>query len=256
MGVLNLPEPSTATLARAPLEQVIWQVRHELRALEVPTVIKVRDALQESYPTIEQASVTEITVVGPGGQSSGNEARIGWRLRSDDQLWTLVLMPDFFAVECTGYTTWTNFRARAENFAEAVVEFVQPALVQRIGLRYVDRLVRRGTGRPGQWRGLVDPAILSFADDDVVFDEVQVVQTLNQIQTNEGLAATLRTSCAPDSVASGYSMLIDTDCYDGRSRAFDLGSIRDTTNALHVINLKLFQRCLRAEYLNELASDD
>jgi len=245
-----LPEPRRATLKGAPLEQVIWQVRHEesAKASDVTQVLKVRDLLEHQYPVIERAEVSEIVLNG-AAMAAGVA---GWRLATDDGSWSLLISPSFFVLECARYTTWTEFRSRADGLLQAIGAVFNPALMQRIGLRYVDRLSREASSMPAQWNEQLHPAVLGFASNDAIGDNVVVVQTTNHMKFGNHFAI-VRTSCAPDtSTDSGYSMVLDTDCSDAKARAFAIDDIARTTEDLHELNLRLFQLTLSSSYLDEL----
>lgn len=255
MPLSDLPEPSSTTLKHAPLEQVIWQVRHEAtsRAGDVSAMLRVRDLLKDRYSGIEQVATSEI-LIGVNTTRQPVASKSGWRLKDATGTWTLLLLPDSFSIECTGYTRWTEFSRRTEDVLEAVANVFSPALMQRVGLRYVDRLVRAGANSPTLWNPLVNPSVMGLANDDSIGTDVKSVQTLHLFDFGEA-AATLRTSCAPDSVAAGFSMLIDTDCYDEKAREFNVGNILATTHFLHGVNLRLFQKTVAPAYLRDLAND-
>lgn len=251
MPVSALPEPSSATLKGAPLEQVVWQMRHEpLEASrDVANVLKVRDELVDSYPVIDQFEQSEV-MIGPTGANQSN--KVGWRIRTDDGSWTVVVMQDFVAIECTGYSTWTEFARRARDLLGAVANNLKPSLAQRVGLRYVDRLSRHDTALPHQWNGLLHPGLLGFATEAPIAPEITAVQTVHTMKFGDD-SVLLRSSCAPDTASpAGYSMLLDTDCFDSRARAFSLDDVVETTTRLHGLSLRLFQLAVSVDYMREL----
>lgn len=255
-NIVELPEPSTETLGSSPLELVVFQGRHEARPLvsEPSTALRVQNDIRHDYPTLEQGSAAEMVVeAGPSGfHTSGSEVRPGWRLRSKDQKWTVVLMPDFFALESTGYTTWTEFNTRLGDLTEVVHSVYQPALIQRIGLRYIDRMVYPEASKPSHWASLLDPSLLGLAAKPDLMESVVGAQTFSHLDLGDAQVV-LRSSCTPDATApSGYATVLDTDCFDGRARAFELPDIDQTAQRLHRRALQVFQAVVQPKLLESL----
>ncbi|MDN4643917.1 TIGR04255 family protein [Arthrobacter sp. PsM3] len=256
--IVELPEPSTETLGASPLELVVFQGRHEGRpAVSDPAIaLRIQNDIRHDYPTLEQASAAEMVVeAGPSGfQTSGGEVRPGWRLRSKDHQWTVILMPDFFALESTGYTTWTEFNSRLEDLVEVIHSAYQPALIQRIGLRYIDRIVYRQASKPGHWVDLLEPSLLGLAANPDLMESVIGAQTFSHLDLGDAQVV-LRSSCTPDpAAANGYATVLDTDCFDGRARAFDVLDIKQTAQKLHRRALQVFQAVVKPELLESLKS--
>jgi uncharacterized protein (TIGR04255 family) len=249
VAALQLPEPDSETLDHAPLELVVFQAKHEVKPVvsEPGSALRIQGLLKHDYPTLEQAATAEFVFeAGPEGmQTSGGEARpVGWRLRSSDNRWTVVLMPDFVALESTGYTTWTHFNERLSELVAAVQEVVAPALLQRVGLRYIDKIRIQEAARPEEWTDWVDSSLLTLASMSEFRSAVIASQTITQLDLGDAQII-FRTSCAPDpGSAAGYSMVFDTDCFDSRGRGFNAEEIDTTVNTLHRRSLQIFQGVL------------
>ncbi|UUL76982.1 TIGR04255 family protein [Pseudarthrobacter sp. Fe7] len=242
--------------AHLPSSLVVFQGRHESRpsVSEPTTALQIQDALRHDYPTLEQASAGEVVLeAGPAGfQTSSGEVRPGWRLRSKDQRWTVVLMPDFFALESTGYTTWSEFNARLEDLTQVIHSSYQPALIQRVGLRYIDRIVHRQASKPSDWNGLLDPSLLGLAGKPGLMEAVIGAQTFSHLDLGDAQVV-LRSGCTPDPAqANGYSTVLDTDCFDARARAFDVADLHQTAKQLHRRALQVFQAVVEPELLDYL----
>jgi uncharacterized protein (TIGR04255 family) len=245
---LQLREPDSETLDRAPLELVVFQAKHEVKTVvsEPATALGIQWLLKHDYPTLEQAATAEFVFeAGPVGmQTSGGETRPGWRLRSSDNKWTVVLMPDFIALESTGYTTWTHFNERLSELVVAVHEVVAPEFLQRVGLRYIDKIKIPEAARPEEWTGWVDSSLLTLASMSQFKSSVIGSQTITQLDLGD-VQSIFRTSCAPDPGSSnGYSMVLDTDCFDSRGRGFNAADIDATVSTLHRRSLQIFQGVL------------
>jgi len=251
MTTIELPAPKTDTLTNAPLELVVWQVRHERLTDASPArALAVRDLLADPYPNISQGDVAEL-VIGPLPMVA-SQGSSGWQLKSADNLWTVVLIQDFLALESSGYTTWTEFFRRAKDLLGAVTQVSKPALVQRVGLRYVDRIKTMKAARPKEWEGLLETQVLGMASHGQLGPAVSTAQTVSLIELGQAQVI-LRSSCASDANSpNGYSMVLDTDCFDATAEAFDAERIETVTNELHTIGLQVFQSVLTPSFFEEL----
>src|SRR5713101_3184881 len=115
MPGLVLPAPETRRLQRSPLELVVCQVRHERNAAiaDAKRAFAVRDGLVAKYPNDEEATGLALNITGGlAGVSTATDQQQGWNFKSDDGAWTVVLMPDFFALETRAYADWEDFSGR------------------------------------------------------------------------------------------------------------------------------------------------
>lgn len=251
MTSVQLPAPKTDTLNRAPLELVVWQVRHERLPDTGPSrALAIRDGLDDQYPNIGQGDTAEL-IIAPSQMVAG-ERTTGWQLKSADGLWTVVLMPDFFALESSRYTTWSEFYRRANDLIRVIDEVGGPALIQRVGLRYVDRIITDSAARPHEWEGLLEAPILGMAGHADLGAAVTVAQTVSVMDFGSAQVI-LRSSCATDANSkNGYSTVLDTDCFTATAEAYDAQRLRTTTNDLHILSLQVFQAVLTKEFYETL----
>jgi uncharacterized protein (TIGR04255 family) len=63
-----------------------------------------------------------------------------WRFSNVDDSWRVSLAPDFAAIETTAYESRNDFFSRFETVTQALAEHVSPSVVDRIGVRYIDRI--------------------------------------------------------------------------------------------------------------------
>lgn len=255
---LALPEPSTDTLARAPLELVVCQVRHDrnMAVSEGARVLAIRDELI-SYPRMEELAQQEIgMMIGPSGPSqlSSGSKQQGWRLLSDDGKWTVALLPDFFALECTGYTSWSDFRQRLEGLAQAVVAHLQPTIELRLGLRYVDRITAPSVVEPQGWAGYINERLLGMALDGQLGPALSSLQQLAQLQGPDGIEVLLRHGTQADPANATWPYFLDTDCYRSDGRRLEVDNLMGGADALHRLALQVFQAAITPRLQHLLAA--
>ena len=256
---VSLPGPTTTHLAGSPLELVVCQVQHD-KALTVAgpgTVLMVRDGLTEVFKErllIEENGQQAITPVGMSssvplpGQA---EHTSGWRLRPRAGAWTIVLMPDFFALECTGYTTWAAFHERFKVLAELVASGGEPTIEKRLGLRYVDRMRWPRARAAASWRGFIDEhllgPVLSEKFGSAMLGGQQVLHLLapdsNEVLLRHGPQRN------PDGT---WHYILDADCYRVTSNKLEATSMLAGADALHDLALQVFQASVTPEFLSML----
>jgi uncharacterized protein (TIGR04255 family) len=196
---------------------------------------------------MEEIAQQEIgVVIGPAGPSSfgdGSQQR-GWRLLSEDGTWTASLLPDFFALECTGYTSWTEFRERLRSVADAVLTHLQPAIELRLGLRYVDRIAVPQVERPQDWSGYINEQLLGPVLDEQLGSAVSSLQQLLQLQGPEGVQVLLRHGTQLDQPSGTWPYVLDTDCFRSDGRRLEADSLQQGVDALHKLALQIFQSAI------------
>ena len=138
---LVAPPPPEVPLANAPLVRVIAQVRFPLLvAVEQRDFIApFQGAVRETYPVLRQEQIQGVVVTLAGVTAA--PAQTAWRFSDVQGHWRLSLAPDFLALETTSYTSRSDFLARLREAVTALDEHVEPKLVDRLGVRYVDRIV-------------------------------------------------------------------------------------------------------------------
>ena len=137
---LVAPPPPEVPLKNAPLVRVIAQVRFPLVvALEHrDSVAPFQQSVAAKYPVLRQEQ-TQVVLLGPAGGAPASVQTV-WRFSDVEGRWRVSLAPDFVALETTSYTSRADFLARLREVVEALDRHFQPKLVDRLGVRYVDRI--------------------------------------------------------------------------------------------------------------------
>lgn len=128
--------PSEVPLKNAPLIRVLAQVRFPpiLKIEDSISVAPFQEAIREKYPILQSDQ----------GIVSSEPQKI-WRFADVGGNWRVSLTRDFVALETDTYLSRSDFLERWENVLEAVDEHINPKIVERFGLRYIDRLVELDT---------------------------------------------------------------------------------------------------------------
>jgi uncharacterized protein (TIGR04255 family) len=223
-----------------------------------PRVLAIRNELS-TYPRMAEMAQQEIgMMIGPAGPSSvsSGSKQQGWRLQSEDGLWTVALLPDFFALECTGYTSWTEFRQRMTDLAQAILTHLQPTIELRLGLRYVDQLTVPAVDEPRAWSGYINEHLLGPVLDEQLGSAVVSLQQLAQFQGPDGLQVLLRHGTQLDSASGTWPYVMDTDCFRSDGRRMEVDSLMTGADALHKLALQVFQAAITPRLHKLLAAQE
>lgn len=133
--------PSEVPLKEAPLIHVLAQVRFSsiLSIQKSDFVAPFQEEIRGKYPIL-QAEQTRGLILGPQGMEP-TEPRVTWRFADVSGSWRVSLAPDFVALETTLYSSRSDFLERLKDVLIALDVHVKPQIVERFGMRYIDRLV-------------------------------------------------------------------------------------------------------------------
>jgi uncharacterized protein (TIGR04255 family) len=132
--------PAEVPLEHAPLVRVIAQVRFpEILSVESREIVApFQDAIRRTYPVLREERAKHILMDGDSVREVKPQA--AWRFSDLDQRWRLTLTPTFLALETTEYTSRSDFFGRFRVALAALDEHVAPTVVERLGVRYIDRV--------------------------------------------------------------------------------------------------------------------
>jgi len=138
---LTAPPPEEVPLKDAPLIRVIAQVRFPpiLSIEKKDFVSSFQESIREEYPIL-QPEQTQTFVFGPHGAVQPT-SQLTWRFIDIADSWRVSLAPDFIALETTAYSSRRDFLERLESLLTALKESFAPQIIERFGIRYIDRLV-------------------------------------------------------------------------------------------------------------------
>lgn len=137
---LTGPLAEEVPLRNAPLERVVAQVRFPpmLAVAKPEFTASFQDAIADAYPNSKQELVQRLEP-RPSGLQLSDPAPI-WRFVDASGFWTASLTLGFLALETRRYESRSDFIARFQRLLEALAQHVQPHVIERIGIRYIDRI--------------------------------------------------------------------------------------------------------------------
>lgn len=134
--------PTEVPLTNAPLVRVIAQVKFsEVLGVENPEfVARFQDAICRTYGILSRE--TGVSLGGPLPGMPLQHPTTHWRFadKAANWQWRVSLTSQFVTLEVVRYTSRQEFFDRLETLLEAVELHVKPAMVIRLGVRYINRI--------------------------------------------------------------------------------------------------------------------
>jgi uncharacterized protein (TIGR04255 family) len=256
----GLPPADAAMLAKAPLEVAIIEVRFTAAVAEVsPTdAASLRDALAEGtgrdYPAIQPAFQQQVQIdFGAQGVSRVNEQAKGWQIAAANGASIITLMPDVVIMQISEYERWsTSMKAPLSILLESLERLLEPSLVHRIGLRYIDRFQDRACDSVSAWQGKIDDGLLGPVLNKVFGDMVRGAQQQIEIKLDDHHGALLRHGPICDEGSKSVQYLLDTDVFRHSTFEFDVTEVLYSAERLNRTALSLFQAAMTDDYLRQL----
>ena len=140
---LSGPPPPEVPLTDPPLARVIAQVRFPLIASveERKFIASFQEAIRDRYPVLRPEDSRGL-VFGPEGILDAR-SNTSWRFTEASGPWRVTLASEFLALETTRYSSRDDFMQRFRIALQALKDHVDPQVVDRLGVRYIDRVVGR-----------------------------------------------------------------------------------------------------------------
>ena len=223
----GLPPADRTLLVTPPLELAVAEVRFGTAtpsgAMAPDVGLSILNRLSElgvEFARIEPLQQNRLTLNLQAGIAPTPQVETGsngWILASADGSFQATILPESVVFQTSKYERWSvALEPRLRSLYTAVGELVEPVVVNRIGLRYVNRFVDRKAGNPLFWRDRINRNFLGPISDERVGHLVKSAQ--QQIELNLGAAqgALLRYGPFVDAGAQGaISFLLDIDVFDG-----------------------------------------
>jgi uncharacterized protein (TIGR04255 family) len=265
-ALAGLPAADRTLLEQAPLELAVVEVRFQPTMAEITAEsgLRLRGRLAElghPFVQLDQAQQGQVSINIPvGGQPIPQVQAVasGWRLLSSGGHLQVTLMPGMVAIQTSRYERWSvSLRPVLEAVLEVTGELLSPALVGRIGLRYINRFVDRNATTASAWKDRIHEQLLGPVWHPVLGDLVRGTQQQVELGLGDTQGALLRHGPITDPAAGGAtSYLLDIDVYDAEPSAFKLVELIRRAEALNRTAATLFQAALTPAYLHELQHAD
>ena len=257
------PEPETIPLRDPPLSHVVAQVRFSpvLRVAQDAFVADFQQAIADLHPIVAaQEQFAMVLPSGPEAPVQATPTRV-WTFSSQDGRSATTLTSTFVAVETKDYQTNESFFQILRTVLEAVTTHVRPRTVQRVGIRYVQRLTE-----PGDLNRLTDftsPAVLGVVAGELQREGGPSLLLTHAIYTQEAHKLMARWGLLPPGVSVDPlvepvptpSWLLDIDSYDEISSEFNVEELLERLFAYSRRQYQFFRWAVRPDFLLRFGAD-
>lgn len=251
---LTGPPPDEVPLTDPPLVRVIAQVRFPLIAAveNREFIAPFQEAIRKRYPALRPEPRRGFVLGGPTGVIQADAA---WRFHDTSDAWRVTLAPDFLALETTKYTSRDDFLGRFEVVLKALKEHIDPQVVDRLGVRYIDRVAGGALEfmpklvRP-EVAGILSTPLAAYAQHAISLNVFVLPEDAGQVTVRWGLVPPHGTvdPGAVDAIDQ-KSWLLDIDAFQSKTRVLEVDEIVEQAREFAERIYSIFRWAVTDEFL-------
>jgi uncharacterized protein (TIGR04255 family) len=249
------PPPSEVPLPDSPLIRVVAQIRFPLiTSVEKQEFIApFQEAIRKVYPVL-RAEQSRSVVLGPQGVTETRSSII-WRFLDKSSTWRVSLAPEFLALETERYSSRNDFLQRLGVLMSALKEHVDPQVIDRLGIRYIDRITGENLSRlPDLVRpevaGILGASLMDHVHHTISESVFTLPAGAGQVTTKWGLLPPNGTvdPAAVESIDEA-SWLLDIDAFQASTRELDIDAVLEQAKLLSERIYSVFRWVVTDEFL-------
>ncbi len=266
LSLLDLPSIPVRYLENSPLAFTVCQVKfpRELSIADDVFVAAFQRAVKGQYPLAEKVPEIGISIaLGAALAPTQSESRsFHWQFADKESTWKLDLSQDSFSLETRQYHSFGDFLERLALAMDALIQHIQPSLISRIGLRYINEIRPRDMS----CQVAINPQVLgAVAIPQFSPNVAQSIQEL-LIRFDDGHGVNLRHGLLPqgttvqprpgDESPTGSFYLLDIDAFrqfptPGGLTA-DASAVCEYVDTFNKVVYSIFRMATTEEYINSL----
>ncbi len=197
--------PKRIILKNAPLIRVLAQVRFPI-IMKISDEIYIRDfqeAMRGCYPHLQKDLVQSIEVKVDGANMQHKTIETtAWRFFDQERVIRVTLNNNTISIETARYISRNDFLQRLKFVLEALEKTIKPAIAERIGFRYVNRI--QGAKSLSILSELIQPELMNVSQQNLM-EHIVYSMTDIHCRTNEG-ALIARYGFAPSNITHDPEM--------------------------------------------------
>lgn len=248
--------PAEVPLATAPLVRVLAQVRFPLIASvdKQDFIAPFQEALRREYPVLRPEQSRGV-VLGPTGVVD-TRTNNTWRFQDSKGAWRVSVASEFLALETTKYTSRDDFLERLQRVLAALRDHIDPQVIDRIGIRYIDRVA--GEENLRDLPDLIRPEVAGVMATPLAAHTRQALSENIFVLPGDGGQLLARWGLLPSqgTVDPGavepideQSWLLDTDAFMAGTRDFDVDVVMEQARELAKSVYGFFRWVVTDEFL-------
>ena len=259
----DIPLGGLTRLSRVKFERTHLEgAAAEVRLLPSKSELTEEDAVRvweglgkERLPIFERQSMNVVSLtVTPAGHQQTQENQNGWILASADRTLSVTLYPTLVAVQTTRYD---HYRVSlGEHLAHALALFVQAtgaSVVNRIGLRFINRLQDPQASSPAFWTAHIQDGFSGPLTGNLA-SLVEAAHQQTQLRLGENAAARVTSGVFRERDGERYSFLVDLDVFREQAFTYDETLCANLARQLNRTALSLFSQIVTPAHMDEMGS--
>jgi uncharacterized protein (TIGR04255 family) len=247
--------PQEVHLADAPLVKVLCQIRF-------PTIASVdkkefiapfQEAIRHSYPKLIKDQGVELSF-GPQGGSF--PTKVIWRMLDKSMKWRISVGENFLSLDTSEYPGREIFIKALQEIIDKMQTIIRPDLVERIGLRYINKVLFNNIEQLASW---LHPGVLGIVNEQLD-ENLSISLTETKFSFSEGMNLTGKWGLLP--AGQSYdptildpverrSWILDIDGFSEASLDFDVEAILSRLDRLADIDYRFFRFIVTDSFLKE-----
>ena len=253
--------PNEVPLRSAPLVRVIAQVKFsEVLGVENPELVaRFQDEISRTYSVLSREVGLGIVAPFPGMQSQHPITHWRFADHPSEWGWRVSLTSQFVTLEAVKYTNRKDFFERLETLLEAVERHIKPAMVIRLGIRYINRITGRELEDASD---LVRPEIAGVVGTDMASSvHLSVSETMFEIGSQKMTArwGMLPPNMTVDPTAIApideRCFLLDLDVFDETPSSFDAHKVAQSGKQFAERSYTFFRWAVTDEFLRRFGAE-
>jgi uncharacterized protein (TIGR04255 family) len=214
-------------------------------------------ALAADYPILRRQQEVGFLLTPEGSAPAPQSSHI-WRFSDREGNWMVSLAPTFVSLDTRTYPGEDEFLGRWQTVLRALTEISAPVIVDRYGLRYVNRLP---TATGGELRRLFNPAVLGLLAEQDFQEPARLLHSVTEtrVEIKDKGMLHARWAYLPPNVsldptiesAPEPTWVLDLDMGTASIRDFDIPAIMTLARDFHDVIYRFFRWAVSDELLHE-----
>ena len=137
------------SLTNAPLIKVLFQIRFpkEIALSDKNTIAELHKCLREPYPILRQSQTLGL-LIGSEGILPQQISDVVWRMQDNaNPQWQVSISETFLSLDTSAYSSRSDFLERLAFVLSQFSSIVNPSIIDRLGIRYIDMISGDGLQR-------------------------------------------------------------------------------------------------------------
>jgi uncharacterized protein (TIGR04255 family) len=259
---MPFPKVKRIIYKRNFLDTVVCQVRFPpILKIDTEAPAAFQEEVRSLYPHLTESSELLYVRVEASQSPAEDSQQIhgprdtkNYEFASEDGRWKVNLTRNFLALSTKEYIRWEDFIGRFEKALKAFVGIYAPTSFTRVGLRYIDVIVRSKLGLEGvDWGELIQDYVSGVLVVGSVKGEVRSYENTFQVALErEGIVRVIAKT-VQSSESGEHCFVLDSDFFSNKRIKHE--EVFPVLSSFHGCALNLFRWCIKDKLHHAMKGD-